>query len=221
MSTLFVVATPVGNLQDITLRALQTLKKVDFIAAEDTRRTLKLLDHFEIKKPLISYHQHSGRGKIDLLIKRLKDGENGALVSDAGTPGVADPGGMLVEAMVKADINVIPIPGACTIPMILSVTGWPTDKFIFIGFLPKKKGRQKQLGQLKNESRPIVLFESPYRLAATLKEIYNLIGDCEVVIGREMTKIYEEFIRGTLKDVIDNLPKIKIKGEFVICLRKK
>src|SRR3972149_4835268 len=219
LGTLYIVATPIGNLADITLRALETLKKVDLIAAEDTRLTTRLLSRYEIKKPLISYHQHSRLSKIDEIIWELKNGKQVALVSDAGTPGIADPGASLILKALENKIEIIPIPGAQAAVTALSVSGFSESKFIFVGFLPKKKGRQTLLTQLSEMvfEGVLIFYESPYRINKTLLDLQNYFGDIEVVVARELTKIYESFYRGKNREVEK---QIKAKGEFVICLKK-
>lgn len=218
MSTLYIVATPIGNLEDITLRALRILKEVDLIACEDTRRSGLLLVHYQLNKPLISFHQHSKLQKIDELIGELKSGKSIALVTDAGTPGVADPGGVLIAEAIKNKIRIEPIPGVSSITAILSVAGIAADKFLFLGYLPKKKGRQTLFENLKKISYPIVFFESPHRIEATLKDIQNFLGDSEIIIGRELTKKFEEILRGRISEV---LPNIRPQGEFVIIIQGK
>lgn len=221
MSKLYIVATPIGNLKDISLRALEILKKVDLIVAEDTRKTAHLLARYEIKKSVISYHQHSKIQKIDNIINRLKRGEKVALVSDAGTPGIADPGQILIKRAKQDKIDIIPIPGPQAAVAALSISGFPADRFLFLGFLPKKKGRQKLLKNLAQEKmivKTMVLYESPYRILKTLKDLQDYLGDVEVVVGRELTKKFEEVLSGQISQV---LPKIKPKGEFVICLKTK
>lgn len=213
---LFIVATPIGNLSDITFRAIKTLKSVDYIACEDTRVTSKLLSRYEIKKPMISYFQHSKVAKSDKLISLLSKGNNIALVTDAGTPGISDPGQRLIEEATRAKIEVVPIPGPSAVTTALSVSGFPTDEFIFVGFLPHKKGRQTKLKELSQESRTIVLYESPYRIKRLLNEILEFCGDREIVITRELTKKFEEIYRGKISEVI---LKIKEKGEFVIVIQ--
>ena len=216
MGTLYIMATPIGNLADITLRALEILKKVDFIACEDTRVTAKLLARYRIKKPLISYHQHSKLQKTDMIIDKLKSGQNIALVSDAGTPGIADPGQVLIQRAIENKIDIVPIPGAQAAVTALSVSGFFANKFLFLGFLPKKKGRQTLLKNLAKEleiAKTIVLYESPYRIEKTLKDLQKALGDVEVVVCRELTKKFETIYRGKISQV---LPKIKPKGEFVI-----
>lgn len=218
MGILYVVATPIGNLEDITLRALRILKSVDLIACEDTRRTGILLAHYQINKPLVSYHQHSKLQKIEHLIQELKNGKNIALVTDAGTPGISDPGGVLIAEALKNKIIVEPIPGSSALTAILQVAGIPLEKFLFLGYLPKKKGRQTLLGNFNNFQYPIVVFESPQRIKKTLGEIQNFWGDREVIIGRELTKKFEEIYRGRISEV---LPKLKEQGEFIIIIKNE
>jgi len=216
---LYVVATPIGNLQDITLRALETLKTVDLIAAEDTRHTKKLLQHYGIETPLISFHQHSGAGRIEQIIRRLQAGESVALVTDAGTPGISDPGGALVEAAHKAGIRVVPVPGASAVTAILSVAGLPAHRFRFEGFPPRKEGaRRKFFESLQGEDAPVVFYESPHRLLKTLQTAYEVLGDCGIVVGRELTKQFEEVFRGRLSEAIAHWQAKPPKGEFAIVL---
>lgn len=218
MGTLYIVATPIGNLEDITLRALRTLKTVDLIACEDTRHTGLLLGHFGIKKPLISYHQHSRLKKIEHLISELESGKNIALVTDAGTPGLADPAGVLLEAALKGKIKVVPMPGPSALTTLLSVAGIPFDRYIFLGFLPKKKGRKTLIHAIKESEMPIVFFESPQRIVKTLGEMAEALGDSEVVVGRELTKKFEQIYRGKISEV---LPNLRPQGEFVVLLKPK
>ncbi len=218
MSTLYIVATPIGNLEDITLRALRILKEVDFVACEDTRRTAVLLDHFEIKKPLISYHQHSKLEKIEKIIGLLKSGKNIALVTDAGTPGIADPAGLLIEEALKHTINIEPIPGPSVLTAFLSASGEDTQRFLFLSYLPKKKGRQTLFKFLENFDWPVVFFESPYRIQKTLKELLAVFGDRKIIVGRELTKKFETVYRGKISEI---LPQIKSKGEFIIFIPGK
>lgn len=219
MGTLYVVATPIGNLADITYRAVEIFKSVDFIACEDTRHSKILLSHYQIGKPLISYHQHSQIGKIDLIVNRLKGGESAALISDAGTPGISDPGGVLVAAAAQAGISVVPIPGPTALTALVSVLGLNADEFTFLGFLPKKKGRQTLLKSLVGSKRPVIFYESPMRFEKTMLELGEYFDkSVQVVIGRELTKIHEEIIRGSLNEIVEKLPQINKKGEFVICL---
>lgn len=217
MSKLFVVATPIGNLGDISKRAIDTLKRVDFILAEDTRRTKKLLNAFHIKASLISYHQHSESKKIDQILNYLKQGKNLALVTDAGTPGVSDPGNKLVEEAIKElETEVIPIPGPSAVTAIASVTGFAMDKFLFLGFPPKKRKRKKFFEIVKKSEYPVIIYESCYRIIKTLKE---LDPNSKIVLGRELTKKFETIYRGKTEDVIKKLSKDKIKGEFVIVVQ--
>ena len=216
---LYIVATPIGNLDDITLRALKVLKEADLILAEDTRNTGKLLKRFEIKTPMKSFHHHSSPEKIAWIVEELENEKNIALVTDAGTPGIADPAGHLVEAVQKANLLVTPIPGSSAITTLLSVSGINTDRFMFVGFLPKKKGRQTLFKKLANVDMPIVIFESPMRVIRTLKDIESYLGDREVIIGRELTKLYEEILRMSTTQAIKHFDIKKPKGEFVIVVR--
>jgi 16S rRNA (cytidine1402-2'-O)-methyltransferase len=216
---LYVVATPIGNLQDITLRALETLRTVDLIAAEDTRHTKKLLQHYGIETPLVSFHQHSGTGRIEHLVRRLLQGESIALVTDAGTPSLSDPGGTLVAAAHQAGVRVVPIPGASAVTALLSVAGLPAHRFRFEGFPPRKAGaRQRFFEALRGAEMPIVLFESPNRLLATLEAAYHTLGDCTIVVGRELTKQFEEVFRGKLSEAISHWQATPPRGEFVLAL---
>lgn len=201
---IYLVATPIGNLGDITLRALEVLKEVDFIAAEDTRQTLKLLNHFGIKKPLISYHEHNKYESGEKIIKRVLEGENMALVTDAGTPGVSDPGEALVKMAIEKDIKVSLIPGPTAFVYGLVVSGLNTSRFVFEGFLPvDKKGRKERLNALLNEERTIIFYEAPHKLIRTLEDLYKTFGDRRIAICRELTKKYEEIIRCTLSEAIE------------------
>ncbi|OGW05513.1 MAG: 16S rRNA (cytidine(1402)-2'-O)-methyltransferase [Nitrospinae bacterium RIFCSPLOWO2_12_39_16] len=214
---LYIVSTPIGNLEDITLRALKVLKEVDLIAAEDTRRTKGLLNHYEISKPLTSYFSHNEKEKGEYLLNKLKNGENIALVSDAGTPGISDPAYSLIKLALDNNIEVHPIPGPAGVITALSVSGLPTDKFIFEGFLPRKSGRRlKRLESFINEDRTIIIYESPYRILATLQEIKNILGNRSIVVAREMTKVYEEVIRGSVEEVMQKLRGRIIKGEITL-----
>jgi 16S rRNA (cytidine1402-2'-O)-methyltransferase len=217
---LYVVATPIGNLGDITLRALETLKTVDLIAAEDTRHTKKLLQHYGIETPLVSFHQHSGAGRIEQLVRRLLQGESIALVTDAGTPGISDPGGALVEAAHRAGVRVVPIPGASAVQQrCCQLQDCPRIRFRFEGFPPRKAGaRRRFFESLREADAPIVFFESPHRLLATLQAAYDALGDCTVVVGRELTKQFEEVFRGTLSEAIAHWQATPPRGEFVIVL---
>ncbi len=216
--TLFIVATPIGNLEDVTLRAIRVLREADAVAAEDTRQTRKLLDKYDISTPLITIHQHSGSFKLDQLVERLKRGENIALVSDAGTPNIADPGGELTDRAREAGIAVVPIPGASAVTAILSVAGIPTDSFMFVGFLPKKKGRQTLLKEMKDLAVPIVLFESPNRVLKTLAELRQILGNREIIVGRELTKLHEEILKLPLDEATKHFTQHPPRGEFVIVI---
>lgn len=213
---LFVVSTPIGNLQDITLRALETLKEVDFIAAEDTRHTRVLLRHYAIQKPLVSYHDYNKARRAPEIVRRLLAGEKAAVVSDAGTPGISDPAYHLVRQCIEAGVPVQPIPGPTAFVAALIVSGLPTDRFVFEGFLPAKKGRQKRLGLLREETRTIVLYEAPHRLLRTLEDLLSNLGDRQAAIVRELTKIHEEVQRGPLSELIEWVRKQPPRGEIVL-----
>jgi len=215
---LFIVATPIGNLQDITLRALDILRSTDIIAAEDTRQTKKLLAHFKIQKRLISFHEFSRSNKLNYIIDLLKEGKKIALVSDAGTPSISDPGQKLVAAARDNNIKIVPVPGPSAITTILSVAGIDTDSFLFVGFIPKKKGRQTFLKELSGLAVPIVMFESPMRIVKTLQDIKKHLGEREVVVGRELTKIHEEILSLPVSEIIGHLTSNKPRGEFVIVI---
>ena len=217
---LFVVGTPIGNLEDITLRAISTLQNVDTILAEDTRNSKKLLDAHNINTKMISYHDHSSEKEIKKIVGLLLEGEDLALISDAGTPTISDPGYGLIRDCINHDISIIPIPGVSSITAAMSISGLPSDSFTFIGFLPQKKGRLKKINQLKELDNTIILFESPYRLEKTLNQLLEHLGNRSVVVGRELTKLYEEVIRGNLNDIIMHFSKSKIKGEIVIMIGK-
>lgn len=222
MASIYIVGTPIGNLEDLTFRAFNTLRKVDFILAEDTRKTKILLDRYEITKPTISCHQHSKSTKVEHIVELLKSGKDLALVTDAGTPGISDPGNHLLEKIWEEkegglDVDIVPIPGASSLTSILSVCGFPTDDFLFLGFLPKKKGRQTLFTKLKNEKTTIVFFESPRRVEKTLAELEKYLGNVEAVVGRELTKKFEEIIRGKLGDIKAR----NTKGEFVVVINNR
>ena len=219
MGKLYVVATPIGNLEDITLRAINVLKSVDLIAAEDTRHTLKLLNHLEISKPLISYHRHNEEIKTKELINKLLEGKNIALVSDAGTPVISDPGGEIVKEAIKEEIKIIPIPGPCALITALIASGMDAKEFTFIGFLPQnKKNRKEKLEQIKNAENTLILYEAPHKLLQTLEELKSIIDKRKVVLARELTKIHEEFKMGTIEELQKNI--INPKGEYVIIIEK-
>lgn len=225
MPKLYIIATPIGNLEDITLRALRILKEADFVICEDTRHTLQLLNHFQIKKSLISYHQHSRLQKINDIINLLKRGKNLALVSDAGTPGISDPGNVLVSNVVSElgdKVQVIPIPGACALTTLASVAGLPTDKFLFLGFLPHKKGRQSLFELIKNSDQTVIFYESPYRILKTLDALAAILEPTrQLVIGRELTKMFETIYRGTAQQVLEKVKAGQVKGEFVVLVEGK
>ncbi len=213
---LYIVATPIGNLEDITFRAIRILKEVDLIAAEDTRVTGRLLQHYEISNDLTSYHDHNKVHKTPELIERLQSGRTIALVTDAGTPGISDPAFYLVREAIQKDIQVVPIPGASAAISALIVSGLPTDRWVFEGFLPRKKGRQTRFTELKSESRTLIIYESPYRLERTLNDIKEYWGDRQVVVGREITKKFEEFVHGTCSEVLEYYKNNPLKGEIVL-----
>lgn len=217
---LFVVGTPIGNLEDVTLRAISTLQSVDIILAEDTRNSKKLLDAHKIETKMISYHEHSNDKEIKKIIDLLLEGKDLALISDAGTPTISDPGYGLIRDCIKHDIVIVPIPGVSAVTAAMSVSGLPSDSFTFVGFLPQKKGRLKKIELLKNIENTVILFESPYRLEKTLNQLLEHLGNRSVVVGRELTKLYEEVIRGNLTGVIKYFSKSKVKGEIVIMIGK-
>ena len=217
---LFVVATPIGNLQDISFRAVETLKKVNCIFAEDTRTSKKLINHYDIDTKLYSYHDHSSEKEIARLLDILKDHKDVALISDAGTPTISDPGYSLIRRCINEGIEVIPIPGASALTAAISASGLPSDAFTFIGFLPTKKGRKKKISSLENLDMTIVLFESPHRLIKTLNQLKEALGERPIVVARELTKLYEEIIRGNFSSAIEFFEAKKIKGEIVIMIGK-
>ncbi len=215
---LYLVATPIGNLEDITLRAIKILKEVDYIAAEDTRHTLKLLNHLEISKPLISYYKEIEKEKSDILLHKLREGKNIALVSDAGTPGISDPGEIMVRKAIENQIEIIPIPGACACISALVGSGLSTKEFSFIGFLPTNQNEKKEkLEELKEETRTLIFYEAPHKLKNTIEKMEQVLGNRECTLARELTKIHEEFIRGTLATVLQK--DEELKGEFVILVK--
>ena len=223
LGTLYLVATPIGNLEDITLRALRVLREADLIACEDTRQTGKLLQHFEIiAKPMVSYHEHNEAARTVELIAKLEDGSNIALVSDAGTPLVSDPGYRLVTAAIGAGIVVVPIPGASAVLSALSGAGLPTDAFRFCGFLPPKSGqRRKALEELRGEDCTLVFYEAPHRILETLSDVSVAYGNRPVVVARELTKLHEEFVRGTADEVRAQLAaRPSVKGEITLVIGK-
>ena len=222
MGKLFIVPTPIGNLEDITLRALNVLKEVDLIVAEDTRKTGFLLKHFAISKPLISFHKFNEHKTVYGLVGRIQSGEMLALVSDAGTPSISDPGFLLVRAAIAADVEIECLPGATALIPAIVNSGLPSDKFCFEGFLPQKKGRQKRLQELSEEKRTMVFYESPFRLNKTLVQFSEYFGsERRATVSRELTKIHEETIRGTIEQLIAHFSSGDVKGEIVICIEGK
>ncbi|ERT08271.1 tetrapyrrole (Corrin/Porphyrin) Methylases family protein [Lyngbya aestuarii BL J] len=221
--TLYVVGTPIGNLGDLTFRAVQTLKTVDLIAAEDTRHTGKLLQHFQIQTPQISYYEHNQHRRIPEVLEKLHQGKAIAIVTDAGIPGISDPGYELVKACIEAEIAVIPIPGVSACLTALSVSGLETDRFVFEGFLPtKNKLRQQRLQDLRSQSHTIILYESPHRVRQTLQDLAETLGsDRQIVFGRELTKLHEEFWRGSLEEAIKHYENREPKGEFTLVVAGK
>jgi 16S rRNA (cytidine1402-2'-O)-methyltransferase len=217
---LYIVATPIGNLEDITLRALRVLKEVDVIAAEDTRHTRILLDHYDIHAPLVSYHEHNEKDQAPRLVERMKNGESLALVSDAGTPAISDPGYRLVAEALRAGILVTPVPGASAVISALSASGLPTDRFVFEGFLPAKKGeRERRIELLCKERRTLVFYEAPHRLKDSLAEMRRILGNRDIAVARELSKVHEEFLRGTIDEVAEMLADREVKGEVTIIVR--
>lgn len=215
--SLYLVATPIGNLEDITLRALRTLKECDVVAAEDTRRTGQLLKHFNISKPLLSYFQFNEAKRSEEIIGRLQRGEKIALVTDAGSPGISDPGERVVRAARAAGLRVESVPGPCALVAALTASGLPTDEFHFIGFLPHKSGqRRKQLEALQAFAGTLVLYESPYRIEKMLTELAEVFPERQVVLARELTKKFEEFLRGKPAELLEMAGKRSLKGEFVV-----
>ena len=217
MAKLYIVPTPIGNLEDITLRAINILKNVDVVLAEDTRTSGHLLKHYQISKPLQSYHIHNEHQTVQRLIVRLLKGETMALVSDAGTPSISDPGFLLIRECLKNQIDVECLPGATAFVPALVNSGLPSDRFVFEGFLPHKKGRQTRLQQLKEEQRTMIFYESPHRLQKTIEQFIEAFGhERQVAVSRELTKIYEETVRGTLREVLNYFTEKPIKGEIVM-----
>lgn len=222
MSKLFIVPTPIGNLKDITFRAIDTLQTVDIIYAEDTRTSSKLLSHYEISTPMQSFHMHNEHAKVNNIVRGLKQGKTGAIISDAGTPGISDPGFSLIRACVENDIEVECLPGPTALIPALINSGFPCEKFSFEGFIPAKKGRTKRLKEIATQKKTMIFYESPHRLIKTLKDFFEYFGTKrQVSVSREISKKFEETIRGTLSQAIDHFEKNKPKGEFVIVLSMK
>jgi 16S rRNA (cytidine1402-2'-O)-methyltransferase len=216
--TLYIVSTPIGNLEDISLRALNVLRGADLIAAEDTRTTGNLLRHYDIRKPMVSYFSRNEERRVPELVAKLKEGSSIAVVSDAGTPGISDPATRLISAAIANDVPVVAIPGATAFLPALIVSGLPTTSFVYEGFLPIKKGRNTMLAELAREERTIVLYESPHRLLRTLGDLKEALGDRQVSVAREITKKFEEVVRGTISDAIAHFTKHRIRGEFVLVI---
>jgi 16S rRNA (cytidine1402-2'-O)-methyltransferase len=219
MGKLYLVPTPLGNLADFTYRAVNVLREVDLILAEDTRTSSKLLNHYNVSRPLQSFHMHNEHKKLEGIISKLNYGKTIAMISDAGTPGISDPGFLLVREAISNNIEVICLPGPTALIPALVQSGFPTERFIFEGFLPPKKGRKTRLEQLSKDSRTIVFYESPHKLIKTLTHLITYFqGERQVAISREMTKIYEETYRGTLKEAVGHFNEKVPKGEFVVCI---
>jgi len=217
---LYICGTPIGNLEDITLRSLKILKEVNLIAAEDTRHTLKLLNHYQINTKVTSYYEYNKFKKASYLVEILKNGQDIALVSDAGMPGISDPGYELINLALNNNIKIIPIPGVSALITALVVSGLPTDKFVFEGFLPRKiKERKKYFRSIENEERTIIFYEAPHRLKKALKDMLEILGDRKVVIARELTKLYEEIIRGKLSQVLTEISTKEVKGEITLIVQ--
>lgn len=218
--TLYIIATPIGNLEDITLRAVRILKEVDLILCEDTRVTKKLLDRYEIQKPLLSYHHHSKISRVEKIAEHLENGKNMALVSDAGTPGMSDPGNELIEKIWKPDIQIIPIVGASVITAIASVAGINMSRFTFLGFPPHKKGRETFFRGVADSKYPVVYFESPHRVLKNIELLSKFKPDAKLIVGRELTKMFEEIKRGSVDEILEYYKNNvdKVKGEFVIII---
>ena len=217
IGTLYIVATPIGNLEDITLRAIRVLKDVALIAAEDTRHTKHLLDRYKIETPLTSYHDHNKEEKAPVLVAQMLEGKSVALVSDAGTPGISDPGYFLINLAVDQKVTVVPIPGATAAIAALSISGLPTDSFVFEGFLPAKRmARLNRLRELKADERTIIFYEAPHKIIRTVEDMREVFGERRAVMTRELTKMHEETVRGTLSDILKRLYAGSIKGEFTI-----
>jgi len=228
MPILYIVATPIGNLEDLSFRALRILREADLILCEDTRRTRKLLSYYKIRNRVLSYHQHSKLKKLEKILKFLKEGKNLTLVSDAGTPGISDPGNELIKFLIKRipELRVIPVPGPSAITAAASISGFPVDKFLFLGFPPTKKKRKKFFKEIASSKYPVIFFESPYRILKTLKQLKEVIEQCnnegvELVVCRELTKKFEVIYRGNTEKVLEEIGPDKVRGEFVIIVNRK
>lgn len=218
---IYLVATPIGNLEDITLRAIRILQEVDLIAAEDTRHTLKLLNHLGIKKPMISYHRHNEETKAEEILQQAEEGKNIAIVTDAGTPGISDPGEEIVKEAIQQDIEIIPIPGACALINALIISGLDTKEFSFFGFLSiHPKIKQKQIERIQKENKTVILYEAPHKLRKTLKNLQEILGDVSIVLVKELTKIHEKIYRGKITQILETLEE-EPKGEFVMLIEKQ
>lgn len=221
MSTLYIVATPIGNLEDLTLRALRILKEVDLILGEDTRVTKKLLARYKINTPILSYHQHSKLKKVNYILDFLKQEKNLALVTDSGTPGISDPGNKLVNEVAEKlgnKVKIVPIPGSSALTTAASVSSFPMDKFLFMGFPPAKRKRKRFFEEAANSKYPVIFYESPYRIIKSLNELRTLNNELEIIICRELTKKFEKIYRGKVTEVIERIKRDKIKGEFVVII---
>ena len=220
MSKLILIPTPIGNLDDITLRAIECIKDVDLILCEDTRRSLKLMNHLEIKKPLKSFHKFNEHSMVEKIVIEIQSGTKVGLISDAGTPSISDPGYLIVKMCIDNNIDVECLPGPTALIPALAISGLPSERFTFEGFLPVKKGRKTRLQELSLEKRTMIFYESPYKLYKTLKDFYDFFGpDREISISKELTKIFENTKRGNIKDIIDAFENKKLKGEFVIVVK--
>ncbi|MBI5422289.1 16S rRNA (cytidine(1402)-2'-O)-methyltransferase [Candidatus Peregrinibacteria bacterium] len=217
---LYIIATPIGNLEDLTFRAKRILETVDWIACEDTRHSSILLNHYGIRKPTISFHSHSGVTKVEKIIEALVEGKSVALISDAGTPGISDPAYVLIQAALKDKIQVVPVPGPSAVVTALCASGLPTDKFLYLGFLPVKKGRQTLFKAIADSPYTVVFYESPHRLLRTLSELEKVLKrDTQLAVAKELTKIHETFFRGTVADIQKKLPAGNPKGEYVVMVK--
>lgn len=218
---IYVVATPIGNMEDITLRAIRILEEVDLVVCEDTRNTKKLLNHYNINTKTISYHQHSNLQKIEKIIKKIEEGKTLAVVTDAGTPGISDPGNLLISSALKRNIKIVPVPGASALGALISVSGVDMQKFLFLAFPPHKKGRNKFFKEIIDSKYPVAYYDSPYRVIKNLEILLEMGGsEKKVIVGRELTKMFEEVVRGSVEEVIQyfSANKDKIKGEFTLII---